>query len=168
MTRDDDIPDQRSIPAVWMRGGTSKAVFFKRPDLPADEAACDRLLKRLMGTPDPLQLDGLGGATLSTSKVAIVAPSTRADADVDYTFVQVEVVRDAVDRALNCGNISTAVGPYAIDEGMVPAVAPLTTVRIWNTNTQSLLVARVRCAAAGLRCAATARWPACPAPVPRS
>jgi 2-methylaconitate cis-trans-isomerase PrpF len=138
-----DDEEQQGVRAVLMRGGTSKALFFHRADLPAAGEAQDALLKRIMGTPDPLQIDGLGGAVLSTSKVAIVSRSAREDADVDYSFVQVEVTRDAVDHELNCGNISSAVGPFAIDEGLVTSTEPVTTVRIWNTNTESLLVAKV-------------------------
>lgn len=135
--------EQHALRAVLVRGGTSKALFFHREDVPPAGPERERLLKRLMGTPDPLQIDGLGGATLSTSKVAIVGRSERPDADIDYDFVQVEVIRDAVDIALNCGNISAAVGPFAIDEGLVAAVEPVTKVRIWNTNTNTLLVAMV-------------------------
>jgi 2-methylaconitate cis-trans-isomerase PrpF len=136
-------PEQTEVPCVLMRGGTSKAIFFHEADLPPAGATRDAFLKRAMGTPDPLQIDGLGGSTLSTSKVAIVARSQRDDADVDYTFVQLGVTRDEASYDGNCGNISSAVGPFAIDEGLVRAIEPVTQVRIFNTNTHKLLVARV-------------------------
>jgi len=138
-----DHPEQFAVRCVLMRGGTSKALFFHAKDLPAPGAARDRLLKRAMGTPDVMQIDGLGGSRLVTSKVAIIARSTRPDADVDYTFAQIDVDRDGIGYDGNCGNISSAVGPFAIDEGLVKAVEPVTTVRIWNTNTEKLLVARI-------------------------
>ena len=125
-----------------MRGGTSKALFFTESDLPKGPDR-DRLLKRVMGTPDPLQIDGLGGSKLWTSKVAIVSRSERSDADVDFTFAQVEIDRDSISYDGGCGNISAAVGPFAIDEGLVPSVVPMTTVRIYNTNTDKVLVAKV-------------------------
>lgn len=137
-------PEQLTIPCVLMRGGTSKALFFHERDVPPAGPARDRLLKRAMGTPDMLQIDGLGGSRLVTSKVAIIQRSARADADVDYTFAQVDIDRDGVGYDANCGNISSAVGPFAVDEGLVDAVAPVTTVRIYNTNTDKLLVAKVQ------------------------
>ncbi|MDB5859050.1 MAG: putative methylitaconate isomerase, partial [Ramlibacter sp.] len=103
----------------------------------------DRFLMRAMGTPDVLQIDGLGGSRLVTSKVAIISKSQRPDADVDYTFAQLDVDRAIVGDEGNCGNISSAVGPFAIDEGLVAAIEPTTTVRIFNTNTAKVLVARV-------------------------
>ncbi|MEJ7687366.1 MAG: PrpF domain-containing protein, partial [Variovorax sp.] len=136
-------PDQVAVPCVLMRGGTSKALFFHEKDVPPPGAARDRLLKRAMGTPDLLQIDGLGGSRLVTSKVAIVRRSSRADADVDYTFAQVDIERDAVGYEANCGNISSAVGPFAVDEGLIEPVEPVTTVRIYNTNTEKMLVAKV-------------------------
>lgn len=135
--------DQIAVPCVLMRGGTSKALFFHEHHLPPAGDERDSLLKRAMGTPDPLQIDGLGGAKLWTSKVAIIRRSARPDADVDYTFVQVGVAEDEVSRDGNCGNISAAVGPFAIDEQLVVASAPVTTVRIYNTNTDKVLVANV-------------------------
>jgi len=136
-------PEQTEVPCVLMRGGTSKALFFHEADLPPAGSARDAFFKRAMGTPDPLQIDGMGGSTLSTSKAAIVACSRRDDADVDYTFVQLGVARDEASYDGNCGNISSAVGPFAIDEGLVRAVEPVTAVRIFNTNTEKVLVARV-------------------------
>lgn len=135
--------EQMALPCVLMRGGTSKAVFFNDAALPPPGAARDELLVRVMGAGDPLQIDGLGGSRLSTSKVAIIAPSQRADSDVDYSFVQVDVEQRRVSHAGNCGNISAAVGPYAIDEGLVPAQEPITSVRIHNVNTGAIMVARV-------------------------
>lgn len=126
-----------------MRGGTSKALFFHAHDLPGPGPERDALLKRAMGTPDVLQIDGMGGSRLVTSKIAIINRSTRPDADVDYTFAQADIERDLIGYDGNCGNISSAVGPFAIDEGLVEAVEPVTTVRIYNTNTDKLLIAKV-------------------------
>ena len=140
----DTIAEQSEVRCVLMRGGTSKALFFHAADVPPPGAARDRLLKRAMGTPDVLQIDGLGGAHLVTSKVAIIARSTRPDADVDYTFAQVDVDRDGIGYDANCGNISSAVAPFAIDEGLVDVSEPVTTVRIYNTNTDKLLVSKVQ------------------------
>ncbi|GLC97246.1 2-methylaconitate cis-trans isomerase PrpF family protein [Cupriavidus alkaliphilus] len=139
-------PDQLTIPCVLMRGGTSKALFFHANDLPGPGPERDALLKRAMGTPDVLQIDGMGGSRLVTSKVAIISRSSRPDADVDYTFAQADVERDRIGYDGNCGNISSAVGPFAIDEGLIDAVEPVTTVRIYNTNTDKLLIARVQVA----------------------
>lgn len=137
-------PDQLAVRCVLMRGGTSKALFFHEQDVPAPGPRRDRFLMRAMGTPDVLQIDGLGGSRLVTSKVAILQKSQRPDADVDYTFAQLDVERALVDYSANCGNISSAVGPFAIDEGLVAAVEPVTTVRILNTNTQKILIAKVQ------------------------
>lgn len=139
----DPLPEQIAVRCVLMRGGTSKALFFHAADVPPPGAQRDRLLRRAMGSPDVLQIDGLGGSRLVTSKVAVIARSARPDADVDYDFAQVDVERDLIGHDANCGNISSAVAPFAIDEGLVPAVEPVTTVRIYNTNTDKLLVARV-------------------------
>jgi 2-methylaconitate cis-trans-isomerase PrpF len=135
--------EQLALPCVLMRGGTSKAVFFHESALPPPGATRDELLMLVMGAGDPLQIDGLGGSRLSTSKVAIIAPSRRDDADVDYSFAQVDVEQRRVLHDGNCGNISAAVGPYAIDEGLVQAQEPFTAVRIHNVNTGALMVARV-------------------------
>lgn len=136
---------QQKIRAVYMRGGTSRALFFHRDDLPGDPEARDRLLLAALGSPDPYgrQLDGLGGGISSLSKVVIVAPSTLAAADVEYTFAQVSVHEPRVDYAGNCGNCTAAVGPFAIDEGLVPGREPEATVHLHNTNTGKLVVARV-------------------------
>ncbi|XTQ93271.1 2-methylaconitate cis-trans isomerase PrpF [Xanthomonas sacchari] len=144
---------QLRIPATYMRGGTSKGVFFRLQDLPAAAQtpgpARDALLQRVIGSPDPYakQIDGMGGATSSTSKTVIVAPSTRPDHDVDYLFGQVAIERAFVDWSGNCGNLSAAVGPFAIAAGLVdPARIPrdgIATVRIWQANIGKTIVAQV-------------------------
>jgi 2-methylaconitate isomerase len=136
---------QRKIRAVYMRGGTSRAVFFHETDLPPAGEARDRIVLAAVGSPDPYgrQLDGLGGGISSLSKACIIGSSTHPDADVDYTFAQVDVRRPVVDLSGNCGNCSSAVGPFAIDERLVRAVEGETVVRIHNTNTKKLIVARV-------------------------
>jgi 2-methylaconitate cis-trans-isomerase PrpF len=136
-------PEQIAVRCVLMRGGTSKGLYFHEADVPAAGPERDRFLKRVMGTPDVMQIDGLGGSRLVTSKIAIVKRSSRDDADVDYTFAQIEIERDGVGYDGNCGNISSGVGPFAIDEGLVEAVEPVTRVRIYNTNTDKVLVALV-------------------------
>ena len=115
---------QARIPAVFMRGGTSRALFFREEELPADPAQRDRLFLAALGSPDPYgrQLDGLGGGISSLSKVAIIGPSPAPGVDCTYTFGQVDIGRPLVDYRGNCGNISSAVGPYAIDEGLVAAL----------------------------------------------
>jgi len=120
--------NQSRIPCAILRGGTSKGVFFHEGDLPRDPQARDRVLLAAMGSPDPRQIDGLGGADNLTSKIVIVGPSTRADADVDYTFGQVGIDLPYVSYTANCGNLSAAVGAFAIEEGLVPTVAPVTRV----------------------------------------
>jgi len=132
---------QRPIPAVFMRGGTSKAIMFHARDLPADRAAWDDLFAAAMGSPDPFgrQLDGMGGGVSSLSKVCVLAPSARADADIDYTFAQVQIREKRVDYKSNCGNMSSAVGPFAVDEGLVRANGDNATVRIFNTNTRKII-----------------------------
>jgi 2-methylaconitate cis-trans-isomerase PrpF len=132
---------QRPIPAVFMRGGTSKAIMFHARDLPADRAAWEALFTAAMGSPDPYgrQLDGMGGGVSSVSKVCVLAPSARDDADIDYTFAQVQVKESKVDYKGNCGNMSSAVGPFAVDEGLVRADGDTATVRIFNTNTKKII-----------------------------
>ena len=119
------------LPAVWMRAGTSKGLFIHRSDLPAREEAWGPILLSAMGSQDSdsMQLNGIGGATSTTSKVAIVAPSKRPGVDVDYTFAQVAVGASAVDMSGNCGNIASGVGPFAIDEGLVDVRPGQTEVR---------------------------------------
>jgi 2-methylaconitate cis-trans-isomerase PrpF len=132
------------IPCVLMRGGTSRGPFFLEQDLPAEPEARDRVLLAAMGSPHLLQLDGLGGGNSLTSKVAIVSRSSRPGADVDYLFAQVAVERAHVDLSPNCGNMLAAVGPFAIEAGLVPAADGETLVRIHNRNTGSLIEAAVQ------------------------
>ena len=127
-----------------MRGGTSKGLYFQAKDLPAESAIRDRVLLAAMGSPDSRQIDGVGGAHPLTSKVAIVSPSQRDDADVDYLFLQVVVDKAVVSDAQNCGNILAGVGPFAIDEGLVAATEGVTDVRIHMVNTGALEVAQVQ------------------------
>ena len=136
---------QRRIRAVYMRGGTSRALFFHAADLPKDPRERDRILLAALGSPDPYvrQLDGLGGGISSLSKAMIVGRASHPEADVDYTFAQVSVTEPLVDFQGNCGNCTGAVGPFAIDERLVPALEPLTTIRLHNTNTRKLVIARV-------------------------
>ena len=134
----------RGIPCLWMRGGTSKGVYFLASDLPADPAARDALLLRIMGSPDPRQIDGIGGADPLTSKVAVLAPPSRPDADVDYLFLQVFVDQALVSGAQGCGNILAGVGPAAIERGLVAAQGEVTPVRIHMLNTAEVAVAQVR------------------------
>lgn len=137
-------PDGDGIPCLWMRGGTSKAAVFLARDLPADPDARDALLLRIMGSPDPRQIDGIGGGDPLTSKVAILSPPSRDDADVDYLFLQVFVDQARVSAAQPCGNILAAVGPAAIERGLVVAVPGETAVRIHQLNSGELALARVQ------------------------
>ncbi len=130
---------QARIPCVVMRGGTSRALFFKEEDLPEDREAREQILLAAFGSPDPRQIDGLGGADPLTSKCAIVSPSEKEGIDVDYTFAQVALDRPFVDWRGNCGNISSAVGLFAVEEGWVELQEPVTRVRVLNTNTQKVL-----------------------------
>ena len=136
-------PEMERIPCVIMRGGTSKAVFLLENDLPRGSAKRDAVILSVFGSPDPRQIDGLGGADPLTSKVAIIGPSQRPDADIDYTFGQVDIHTAYVDYSSNCGNISSAVGPFAITQGLVRAAEPTTVVRIYNTNTKKVFEAEV-------------------------
>ncbi|RDU97664.1 2-methylaconitate cis-trans isomerase PrpF [Trinickia dinghuensis] len=144
---------QIKVPAIYMRGGTSKGVFFRLQDLPeaaqVPGAARDALLMRVIGSPDPYgkQIDGMGGATSSTSKTVIISKSTRPDHDVDYLFGQVAIDKAFVDWSGNCGNLSAAVGPFAISNGLVaPDRIPadgIAIVRIWQANIGKTIVAHV-------------------------
>ena len=129
-----------SYPAVFMRGGTSRAVMFHSRDLP-DRDEWDPIFLAAMGSPDPngRQLNGMGGGISSLSKVCILAPSDRADADIDYTFAQVQIREPRVDYRSNCGNMSSAVGPFAVDEGIVRPNGDTAVVRIFNTNTRKII-----------------------------
>lgn len=124
------------IPVTVMRGGTSKGVFINHEEMPVNKSDWEPFLLDIMGSPDQRQIDGLGGANSLTSKIAIIKKSDLKEADVDYTFAQVSISESLVDFKGNCGNISSAVGPYAIEQGLVQAVEPVTKVRIYNTNTK--------------------------------
>ncbi|HEY2204675.1 MAG TPA: 4-oxalomesaconate tautomerase [Pseudonocardia sp.] len=128
----------RAVPCMLMRGGTSKGAFFLASDLPTDPAARDDLLLRIMGSPDPQQIDGLGGAQPVTSKVAVVAPSAEPDADVDYLFLQVGIDVPTVSDRQNCGNLLAAVGQFAVERGLVTPDSGHTSVRIRLVNTGGL------------------------------
>lgn len=128
---------------VIMRGGTSRAIFLKENELPRDPVLRDKIILAIYGSPDPRQIDGLAGAEPLTSKLAIIGSPSRPDADVDYTFGQVEINKPFIDYSGNCGNISSAVGPFAIEEGLVRVVEPVTKVRIYNTNTKRIYTAEV-------------------------
>ena len=132
---------QLKLPAVFMRGGTSNAVVFNQKDLPQDRALWDEIFLAAIGSPDPngRQLDGMGGGVSSLSKVCVVGPPTRPDADIDYTFAQVQVKEAKVDYGANCGNMSSAMGPFAVDEGLVRVSGREALVRIHNTNTKKII-----------------------------
>ena len=142
--------ETRAIPCSILRGGTSKGVFFNASDLPSDRNKIAKILSNVMGSPDARQVNGLGGATPQTSKVAIISKSEHPEADVDYLFAQVDITSELVDWGGNCGNISSAVGPYAINAGYVPANSDgsITTVRIHNVNTGKIIDAQVPVAGA--------------------
>ncbi|WP_151777540.1 4-oxalomesaconate tautomerase [Acinetobacter brisouii] len=129
---------QTKIRCMLMRGGTSKAAYFLASDLPQNPALRDQVLLAVMGSPDARQIDGIGGGDSLTSKVAIVSQSSRADADVDYLFAQVNVEKAVVDYGQNCGNILSGVAPFAVERGLIAAQADSTTVRIFMQNTEQL------------------------------
>lgn len=133
-----------SAPCMWMRGGTSKGGYFLKSDLPADTAARDAFLLGVMGSPDPRQIDGMGGADPLTSKVAVVSKSERDGIDVDYLFLQVFVDQAIVTDAQNCGNILAGIGPFAIERGLVAATGDETRVAIFMENTGQVAVATVQ------------------------
>lgn len=160
------VGPEEGVRCMWMRGGTSKGGYFLAEELPADR---DAFLLRVMGSPDPRQIDGMGGANPLTSKVAVVKRSTRPDADVDYLFLQVFVARPLVTDAQNCGNILAGVGPFAIERGLVPAANGETEVRIFMENTEQLATARVATPGGNVTYAGDARIDGVPgtaAPVP--
>ena len=132
------------LPVTIMRGGTSKGVYILQSDLPENKDEWEPILLRLMGSPDKKQIDGLGGSQSVTSKVAILQKSDRPDADVDYTFAQVSVDKPLVSYKGNCGNISSGVGPFAIEKGLVETKDGMTNVRIFNTNTQKIIISEVQ------------------------
>src|SRR5882724_5719794 len=136
---------QKKLPAVFMRGGTSKAVVFHARDLPTARAEWDPIFLSVIGSPDPSmrQLNGMGGGVSSLSKVCVIGPSSHAQADVDYTFAQVLIDKARVDYNSNCGNMSSAIGPFAVDEGLVAKPRNgEAVVRIHNTNTRKIIVSR--------------------------
>ena len=134
---------QLKIPAVFMRGGTSNGVVFRDIDLGRERALWDEIFLAAIGSPDPYgrQLDGMGGGISSLSKVCVVGPSSRPDADIDYTFGQVQLKEAKVDYGGNCGNMSSAIGPFAVDEGMIKVSGKEALVRIHNTNTGKIIEA---------------------------
>jgi 2-methylaconitate isomerase len=136
--------EQIKLRAVFMRGGTSKALMFRDQDLPSSRRERDRIFLAALGSPDAngRQLDGMGGGISSLSKVCVIGPPTHPEADVDYTFAQVSVREAQVDYSGNCGNMSSAIGPFAVDEGIVRTSGSEAVVRIHNTNTGKLIVAR--------------------------
>lgn len=139
----------RSVPATYIRGGTSKAVFFHEKDIPPPGPGRDKFLIRIIGSPDPMQIDGMGGSHVVTSKIAIIKPSDRDDADVDYTFAQVSIDSATIGYSANCGNISAGVGPFAINEGLVKGFKDtdedggMKKVRIYNTGSKKVLISHV-------------------------
>ena len=145
-------PARQYVPLAYVRGGSSKALFFHERDIPGPGPRRDQLLQRIMGSPDPMQIDGMGGTHLVTSKVAIIAPSTRDGVDIDYTFAQVSIDTAFVGYGGNCGNIMAGVGPFAIDEGLVKDFRAGTKtlrgiktreVRIYNTGTATVTISHV-------------------------
>lgn len=137
---------QVGIRCVFMRGGTSRGCYILDQDLPVDKEERDRLILRIYGSPDTRQIDGMGGSDALTSKIAIIKRSIRPDTDVEYTFGQVGIDSDKVSYGGNCGNMLSGVGPFAIDQGLVSVLEPLTTVRIYNTNTGQIIHAEVEVA----------------------
>lgn len=159
----------KSAPVMWMRGGTSKGGYFLASDLPADTAERDAFLLRVMGSPDPRQIDGMGGADPLTSKVAVVRKSAREGIDVDYLFLQVFVDQAIVSDAQNCGNILSGVGPFAIERGLVAVAGEETRVAIFMENTGQIAVATVETPGGAVNYSGSARIDGVPgthAPVP--
>jgi 4-oxalomesaconate tautomerase len=138
------MSSQVAIPCSVLRGGTSKGLYFHADDLPRERAVRDAVLLAAMGSPDDREIDGMGGGHPLTSKVAVVRPSTRPDADVDYLFLQVWPDRAEVSDNQNCGNLLAGVGPFALEEKMIPSTDGVSAVRIWMENTQSLAVATIQ------------------------
>lgn len=157
------------VRAMWMRGGTSKGGYFLATDLPADAVARDAFLLRAYGSPDPRQIDGMGGADPLTSKVAVVSPSNRPEADVEYLFLQVFVDQAVVSDAQNCGNLLAGVGPFALERGLVQPSGGETDVRIFMVNTGKVATARVQTPGGQVAYDGTARIDGVPgtaAPIP--
>jgi 4-oxalomesaconate tautomerase len=164
-----DAPGGAGVRCMWMRGGTSKGGYFLKEDLPADPAARDAFLLRVMGSPDPRQIDGIGGADPLTSKVAVVSRSAREGIDVDYLFLQVFVDQAIVTDAQNCGNILAGIGPFAIERGLVPAPGDETKVAVYMENTGQVAVATVQTPGGQVRYAGDAAIDGVPgthAPIP--
>ena len=132
---------QLKLPATFMRGGTSNAIVFRQEDLPEDRELWSEIFIAAIGSPDPYarQLNGMGGGISSLSKVCVVGPSTRPDADFDYTFAQVAVREASVEYTGNCGNMSAAMAPFAVDEGYLKVDGDKAVVRIHNTNTSKII-----------------------------
>ena len=169
MRRSRGVEMSDGIRCMWMRGGTSKGGYFLASDLPEDATARDAALLQIMGSPDPRQIDGMGGADPLTSKVAVVKRSERAGVDVDYLFLQVFVDRAVVTDAQNCGNILAGVGPFAIERGLVAARDGETPVTIYMENTGQVAEARVQTPGGKVSYAGAARIDGVPgssAPVP--
>jgi 4-oxalomesaconate tautomerase len=160
---------QTAIPCAVMRGGTSKGLVFLADSLPQDRATRDAVLLAAMGSPDPREIDGMGGSHPLTSKVAVVSASAREDADVEYLFLQVWPDRAEVSDSQNCGNMLAAVGPFAIEQGLVAAGEEVTPVRIWMRNTQTLATALIQTPGGQVRYDGPARIDGVPgthAPIP--
>ena len=136
---------QTRVSAVFMRGGSSKGVFFHARDLPKDRMEWDRIFMSAIGSPDPYgrQLNGMGGGISSLSKAVVIGPSSRPDADLDYTFAQVAVKEELVDYSSNCGNLSSAVGPFAVDTGLIKADGKFKAILIHNTNSEKIIRATI-------------------------
>lgn len=130
---------QKSIPCMFMRSGTSRGPFFLASDLPSDVALRDKVLLRVMGSPDARQIDGLGGATTVTSKVSIASVSDHVDADIDYLFAQVDIDNELVDTKPTCGNMLAGIGPFAIERGLLPATPGQTRLVVRNVNTDTFI-----------------------------
>jgi 4-oxalomesaconate tautomerase len=163
------VTAQTAVPCAVMRGGTSKGLVFLAGSLPADVATRDAVLLAAMGSPDPREIDGMGGSHPLTSKVAVVSLSSRDHADVEYLFLQVWPDRPEVSDSQNCGNMLAAVGPFAIEQGLVPGADPVTPVRIWMRNTQTLATALVQTPGGRVRYDGDARIDGVPgshAPIP--
>ncbi len=161
--------NQTAIASSLIRGGTSKGLYFRAEDLPTESATRDRVLLAAMGSPDVREIDGVGGGHPLTSKVAVVRRSARADADVDYLFLQVWPDRAEVSDNQNCGNLLAGVGPFALEEGLVETTGDVTPVRIWMENTESLAVARIQTPSGRVRYDGDARIDGVPgsaAPIP--
>jgi 4-oxalomesaconate tautomerase len=160
---------QTAIHCTVMRGGTSKGLYFRVEDLPADIPTRDRVLLAAMGSPDIRQIDGMGGAHPLTSKIAVVSPPSRADADVDYLFLQAVVDEPRIDASQNCGNLLAGIGPFAIEQGVIAAKDGATDVRIHMVNTKSIAVANIQTPGGRVRYDGDARIDGVPgtaAPIP--